>query len=79
MTNLWQSLSNYYLLDWVGMLTSFWSVYLLGNKNPHGFIVFMFSNVCWAGVGLMTDSSALYLGNLIFFFLNLQGLLKWRK
>ena len=69
---------SYYGLDWLGMLTSFAAVYLLGNKSRSGFAVFMVSNLTWIAVGALAGSMAMTFGNLIFFALNLRGYLGWK-
>jgi hypothetical protein len=69
----------YYLLDWAAMLAAFLSVYMLGNHNRWGFLVFMISNVFWVAVGLLAASDAMIYGNIIFFAVNLRGLLKWNR
>lgn len=68
----------FYGLDWLGMLTSFAAVYLLGNKSRSGFAVFMVSNLTWIAVGSIADSLAMTFGNAIFFALNLRGYLRWK-
>jgi nicotinamide riboside transporter PnuC len=69
----------YYLLDWAAMFTAFLSVYMLGNHNRWGFLVFMVSNVFWVAVGFLAASDAMIYGNIVFFAVNLRGLLKWNR
>lgn len=70
---------NYYLLDWIGMAFSLLAVYLLGQKNPWGFVSFIVSNLLWVAVGVLAESTGIIIGNLVFLGLNARGLLKWRR
>ena len=70
----------YYLLDWLGIFMSLISVYMLGNKNKWGFIVFAISNVIWIYLGLMMMSSVgMAVGNFIFMVINIRGYIHWGK
>ncbi len=69
---------DYYFLDWIAMTTSILAVYLLGQKNRLGFAAFLVSNALWMAVGVLAGSYGILLGNVIFFGLNLRGLVKWR-
>lgn len=73
------ALSKFYGTDWAAMLFTFLQLYLLGNKRPAGFIFGMAANVSWSAFGLMVGSVANPLANVVFFFLNLRGLLQWRR
>lgn len=68
----------YYFLDWTAMVTSLLAVYLLGQKNRLGFASFMVSNMLWMVVGFLAGSYGIFLGNVVFFGLNLRGFLKWK-
>lgn len=68
---------SYYLLDWLAIVTTLLAVWMLGQKNRQGFLVFVFSNLCWVGVGIMTASLAIILGNLAFLAMNLRGWWRW--
>lgn len=70
----------YYLLDWLGIFMSLVSVYMLGNKNKWGFIIFALSNVIWIYLGLMMMSSVgMAVGNFIFMVINIRGFIHWGK
>ncbi len=66
-------------LDWLAMGFSLAALYLLGQKNPLGFISFMVANVCWIGIAVFTDSLAILLGNMLFMLFNLRGFLAWKN
>ena len=74
------NLLEYYLLDWLGIFMSLVSVYMLGNKNKWGFIVFALSNVIWIYLGLiMMSSVGMAVGNFIFMVINIRGFIHWGK
>jgi hypothetical protein len=69
----------YFCVDWLAIVSSFLAIYLIGNKNKKGFLAFMFSNICYAAIGFLTDSIALIIGSSTFFITNLRGWLNWKK
>lgn len=69
----------FYGTDWAAMFFTFLQLYLLGNKNPLGFGFGLLANVCWTAFGLLAGSIANPLANVIFFGLNIKGLLNWRR
>ncbi len=77
--NLIALLFKYYGTDWAAMIFTFINLYLLGNKNPKGFIFGFLSNICWAVFGLLAGSVANILANIVFFGMNVRGLYNWYK
>jgi hypothetical protein len=70
----------YWGLDWLAMALSLFSVYLLGNKNRVGFLVFAASNSTWIFLGLTWMTSlGIAVGNTIFLFMNIRGFVNWRR
>jgi hypothetical protein len=70
----------YWGLDWLAMALSLFSVYLLGNKNRVGFLVFAASNSTWIFLGLTWMTSlGIAVGNTIFLFMNIRGFVKWTR
>lgn len=69
---------DYLLFDWAAMITTFIAVYLLGNHNRWGFLVFVVSNICWVVVGVLAGSHPMIWGNAIFVVVNVRGWLRWR-
>ena len=69
----------FYGIDWVATICGLSGVYLLGNKNKFGFILFMIASLSWATFGVLTGSVAMAVGSLIFFCLHLRGWLSWSK
>lgn len=71
---------NYYGLDWLGMALSLWAVYMLGNKNRYGFVVFAVANMLWVFLGMAwMDSLGIAVGNFVFLVMNLRGYWTWSK
>lgn len=68
---------NYYGIDWLAMLLTVLAIYLLGNKARYGFVLMTLGNVCWVTMGVLTDSMAMILANLIFLTMNVRGWFKW--
>ena len=70
----------YWGLDWLAMALSLFSVYLLGNKNRVGFLVFAASNSTWIFLGLtLMTSLGIAVGNTVFLFMNIRGFVNWRR
>lgn len=70
----------YWGLDWLAMALSLLSVYLLGNRNRAGFLLFAASNSTWIFLGLTWMTSlGIAVGNTIFLFMNIRGFVNWRK
>lgn len=69
----------YYGIDWLATVCGLSAVYLLGNKNKIGFILFMIGSLSWAVVGFLIGSIAMTVGSLIFFVLHLRGFLNWKR
>ncbi len=66
-------------IDWLAMVLTFLAIWQLGNKNRIGFIIMMSGNSCWIAVGVMTDSLAMIIANIVFFLMNARALFKWMK
>jgi len=69
--------TQYFGLDWLAMSLTFWAIYLLGDRNRHGFIVMMIGNLFWAAIGLWAHSYAMVIANLGFFSMNVRGFIQW--
>ncbi len=74
-----EDILRYYAIDWMAMSATLFAVWMLGNKNKYGFVFFIISNILWMIVGVLTQSSAILVGNFIFLLINLRGFLKWLK
>ena len=69
----------YYGVDWLAMVCGLTGVYLLGNKNKIGFLLFMAASLSWVTFGVLTRSLPIVLGSSIFFFMHLRDFINWTK
>ena len=66
-------------IDWLAMIFTFVAIWQIGNKNKIGFVIMMTGNSCWIAIGVMTDSLAMIIANIVFFIMNMRALIKWIK
>lgn len=72
------TLLNYCGLDWLAMSLSLLAVWMLGNKNKFGFLVFVAANALWVMLGLtLIHSYGIVVGNLFFLVSNARGFANW--
>ena len=69
----------YYGIDWLATVCGLMGVYLLGNKNKIGFLMFMVASLSWMTFGILTGSIAMVIGSSIFFFMHLRGWINWAR
>ena len=69
----------FYGIDWLATVCGLTGVYLLGNKNKNGFLVFMLASLSWIAVGVFIGSFAIIIGSSIFFMMHLRGWFNWSK
>lgn len=69
----------FYGIDWIATICGLTGVYLLGNKNKYGFLVFMVASSSWVSFGILTGSYAVIIGSTIFFIMHFRGWLSWRR
>lgn len=69
----------YYGIDWLATVCGLSGVYLLGNKNKYGFILFMAASLSWLTFGILTGSIAMSIGSFIFFCMHFRGWLNWNR
>jgi len=69
----------FYGIDWLATVCGLTGVYLLGNKNKNGFLVFMVASLSWIVVGVFIGSYAIISGSSIFFIMHLRGWFNWTK
>ena len=69
---------NYYGLDWLAMSLSVLAVWMLGNKNKDGYIVFILANLMWIAISVtLIHSYGVILGNAFFVVSNTRGYIRW--
>lgn len=76
---LFETLTHYYGIDWLASILSMLMIYHLGNKNRIGFFFGISANLTWFIFAIMAMSPPIFLSHLIFFGLNIRGMVKWRK
>jgi hypothetical protein len=69
----------FYGIDWLATACGLLGVYLLGNKNKLGFVLFMVASLSWVTFGVLTGSIAVVIGSSIFLMMHLRGFLRWNK
>ena len=69
----------FYGIDWLATVCGLTGVYLLGNKNKYGFLVFMMASLSWIAVGIFIGSFAIIIGSSIFFIMHLCGWFNWSR
>lgn len=74
-----QSLTQYYGLDWIAMVTIFLSVYLLGNRRKIGFVFGVVGSVSWLAFNSLVDSWPGIVANAVLIVLHVRGFLEWEK
>lgn len=72
------NLLNYHGLDWIAMGLSVLAVWMLGNRNKYGFIVFIVANLMWIAISYtLLHSYGVILGNVFFVVSNTRGYMRW--
>jgi nicotinamide riboside transporter PnuC len=79
MEGLWDSLTKYYGIDWLGITFSMFSTHCLGKKQKRGFAIGMMGNLAFVVFGVLAHSAANVLANGVYFFLNARGWWKWKE
>lgn len=69
----------YHGIDWLAMMLTFLTLYYLGEKKRFGFIFGILASIAWLTFGVLVDSIANIIANVIFIVLNLRGYVNWKK
>ena len=72
------SIPHFYGVDWIGMVATFTSLWLLGEKKRVGFVIGAIAAACWAVFSYFAGSIPGVITNVVFFFLNIYNLRKWK-
>ena len=70
-------MESYYYIDWIAMLLTLLSIYLLGQKKANGFLLGMLANIFWLIFGCFAQSLATIIANFLFFLINGHGYWQW--
>lgn len=71
------SITRYYGVDWIVLITVFIGIYLLGEKKRSGFAVGMTSAAFSMILGIQVGSMASIVTALVIFSLYLRGYIRW--
>ena len=72
-------LLKYHGIDWVVIIMTFLTLYYLGEKRRFGFVFGIVASISWLIFGILVDSIANIIANVIFIALNLRGYLNWKE
>jgi nicotinamide riboside transporter PnuC len=74
-----EMLLKYHGVDWIAMVLTFLTLYYLGEKRRSGFVFGILASISWLIFGVLVQSIANIVANVIFIALNLRGYLNWKK
>jgi len=72
-------LFKYHGIDWIAIIMTFLTLYYLGEKRRFGFVFGILASISWLIFGILVDSIANIVANIIFIALNLRGYLNWQN
>jgi hypothetical protein len=73
-----QLLGPYYGLDYIAAVTAAAGMYLLGNKNPIGFLLYGASSLSMIVFAFLARSPPILFANAVALVVTLRGARKWR-
>ena len=72
---LWQ----YKGVDWLGMIFAALSLVYLGRHRKIGFLLGLACNISWLFFGVMTESAANIVANVLYMGFNIRGWFRWKE
>ena len=72
-------LLKYHGIDWIAIIMTFLTLYYLGERRRFGFVFGIVASISWLIFGILVDSIANIVANVIFIALNLRGYLNWKE
>ncbi|MBW2554931.1 MAG: nicotinamide mononucleotide transporter [Deltaproteobacteria bacterium] len=72
-------LLKYHGIDWIAIIMTFLTLYYLGERRRFGFVFGIVASISWLIFGILVDSIANIIANVIFIALNLRGYLNWKE
>ena len=72
-------LLKYHGIDWIAIIMTFLTLYYLGERRRFGFVFGIVASISWLIFGILVDSIANIVANIIFIALNLRGYLNWKE
>ena len=76
---LLKSITQYFFVDWLGMLFIVLAIYFIGEKQRKGFLLGMLGSISWLIFSVMVESFASILLNVVMIGLYLRGYYKWSR
>jgi hypothetical protein len=67
----------YFGLDYIAAATAIGGMYLLGNRNRAGFVLYAFSSLAMIGVALLIASPPIFIANAIALAVTIRGFWNW--
>ena len=67
----------YYGLDWASMALGFWGAWIVGNRNPKGFLLICISVTFAFATALIADQYGFLAANTINMVISLRNWRKW--
>ena len=69
-----------WLVSWIASALELCGMWLVGNKNKWGFVIFMVGAVMWTAIGIFSwPVTGILLVVVPAFFINLRNFLRWKK
>lgn len=77
---LWrpEDLLRYHGLDFLGLVLTFASLWLVSRRRRSGFLVGALANAAWLGFAILTQSAATVYANVLIGGMNLFAWRRWR-
>lgn len=73
----WDELLRYRGLDFVGLVLTFASLWLISRRRRAGFLIGALGNAAWLGFAILTKSAATVYANVLIGFMNLVAWRRW--
>ena len=74
---MWEVIVKYYCLDWIALMLTAISIYLLGKKRKSGFSLGVGANIVWIMFAILAHSLGTVVACIIFIILNVKGWWNW--
>lgn len=72
-------ISAYSGVDWFAMVVTLIAIYLIGNQSKSGFYLMIIGNLSWIALGMLSQSLAMIIANLLFAVMNVRAIYMWSK
>jgi hypothetical protein len=73
------AITKYYGLDWLAVFSGFIAIYLVGNKQKSGLIVYVISAGFSLSFAIIINSIPFIIVNIVTIIMQLQAYRKWSK